>query len=240
MTTRAPDYRDRGPGFRRQSDVPKAEREAAEQRRQERFALLRPSGSITAVKPESTKVGNDLPDLDACEQVMVRGFQDVARAIARIREARLYTEAGYETFDAYCEDRMGITRKRGDQLASAHFTIQSLPKRLATIVGNEAKARAITAIPETQRVAVLDHAIASGEPLTAKSIRAATSARQPPPKVIDVTIPADVKIESGAWDNTPPIQNPDMTHSMDSYAEPEQKRKPCPTYGGCGTIEGES
>jgi plasmid stability protein len=111
---------------------------------------------------------------------MTHGFQEVARAIARIREARLYKQAGYSTFEAYCEERLGMSRRRGDYLASAHFTIKSLPENLRKFVRSQAETQAISRIPEENRGAVLKQVAASG-PVTVKAIRAVAAG-----KVIDV------------------------------------------------------
>lgn len=119
-------------------------------------------------------------DLESCERAMTQGFQEVARAIARIREARLYKQAGYSTFEAYCVERLGMSRRSGDYLASAHFTIESLPDKLRKFVRSRAETRAISRVPEEHRGTVLKQ-VADAGPVTAKAILAAAAG-----KVIDV------------------------------------------------------
>lgn len=56
------------------------------------------------------------------ERVIERGLRDfagVGRALLAIRDERLYREAGYETFEAYCQERWGIERRRAYQLMEA-------------------------------------------------------------------------------------------------------------------------
>jgi hypothetical protein len=154
------------------------------------------SRPVTSPKENlSAKPVEKLDDLESCERLLIRGFQDVARALARIREARLYTEAGYDSFAAYCEDRMGISRQRGDQFANAHFTIKSLPKKLATIVASEAKARAISLVSENKRAEVLTRIVESGEPVTAGGIKAAIKPEELKPRERKKPVVIDVQPE---------------------------------------------
>ena len=59
---------------------------------------------------------------------------DVGRALAEISERRLYREQGFATFEAYCAERWGWSRKTGyeyiraaDAAQNVTSTVQTLP-----------------------------------------------------------------------------------------------------------------
>src|SRR4051794_20692787 len=57
-------------------------------------------------------------ELERCEAVIETGmvaYHEIGAALAAIREGRLYRDK-YGTFEKYCQDRWGFTRRRGDQL----------------------------------------------------------------------------------------------------------------------------
>ncbi len=110
--------------------------------------------------------------LETCEREIAEGFRQSCRALARIRDKRLYLEAGYSNFESYCQERLGIGRHRGIQLANAEQIIKSLPAKCRPLVNNERQVREVSAVPEERRGAVMRRARASGK-VTAKSIEIA-------------------------------------------------------------------
>lgn len=61
------------------------------------------------------------------ESVIERGvptFMEVGRALAEIRDTRLYRET-HPTFEAYCRDRWGFTDRRARQLIAASRQVES-------------------------------------------------------------------------------------------------------------------
>jgi len=120
-------------------------------------------------------VGDDAHQLETYEQVIERGlstFVDVGNALTAIRENRLYRST-HSTFEAYCQERWGFTRRRATYLIDAASTVTEMGTMVPTAQNvNERQARALTPIlkehgPEFA-ASVLQEAAEVG--LTAKSI----------------------------------------------------------------------
>jgi hypothetical protein len=70
----------------------------------------------------------EVRDLIACEEVIAKGwdtFVDVGRALARIRDKRLY-RADFDTFDAYCRQKWHYGKSQAYRLIGAAEVIQHL------------------------------------------------------------------------------------------------------------------
>lgn len=112
-------------------------------------------------------------ELHACEDIIERGqqtFVEVGRALARIRDERLYREGGYTSFDDYCQARWSMKRRYAyDLMASAEVSANA-----HTPLANEAQARALGRVPEPQRERVMAEVQArsdsTGEPVSARLI----------------------------------------------------------------------
>ena len=66
--------------------------------------------------------------LDECEQVIERGlgtFVEVGEALMEIRDSRLY-KTSHASFDDYCRERWGFTRRRSSQLIDAAEIVAEL------------------------------------------------------------------------------------------------------------------
>jgi hypothetical protein len=124
--------------------------------------------------------------LRACEQVIEktqRSFVECGNALAKIRDERLY-RTSHDNFETYCQERWGWGRARAAQLIEAASVVSDLPKKLLTIVNNEGQARALAAVPEEDRKAVMQAVKESKEPVTAKAIEAAAE------KIVEPAKPA--------------------------------------------------
>jgi hypothetical protein len=147
----------------------------------------------------------------------------IAEALAEIQEKKLYRDE-YETFDEFCMTEYGISRTYVGRLINALSTkasVASVP--IGTEIKNESQARALSAVKEPARVAVLTRAAKAG-PVTARAITEATKPRErkaPAPKVIDVE--PEQKRETLALNEAP-------------SAEPV--RKQCPLCEGRGYVDG--
>ena len=67
------------------------------------------------------RVDQVVSTLAECEKVVERGlatFVVVGEALARIRDGRLYRES-HKTFEAYCDERWGMSRPRAYQFIAA-------------------------------------------------------------------------------------------------------------------------
>lgn len=133
-----------------------------------------PTDSITA--PEA-----DL--LAFCERKIAAGFStfcEVGDALLKIRDARLY-RASHASFEAYCREKWGMTRRRADQLIEASAVVIGLAsENNCSHLVTESQARELAKVPEEARAEVLKEAAESG-PVTAKSIKAAAEKRNADP-----------------------------------------------------------
>jgi len=106
-------------------------------------------------------LAKDVRSLDELEKVIERGkqtFMEVGEALLSIKERRLYREAGFDTFDAYCRKRWGFGKRRANQVLAAAEVGTMVPGL------NERQARALAPIrhdPELMRE-VVEQALADG------------------------------------------------------------------------------
>ena len=133
-----------------------------------------PTDSITA--PEA-----DL--LAFCERKIAAGFStfcEVGDALLKIRDARLY-RASHASFEAYCREKWGMTRRRADQLIEASAVVIGLAsENHGSQITTERQARELAKVPEEARAEVLKEAAEAG-PVTAKAIKAAAEKRKVEP-----------------------------------------------------------
>lgn len=114
--------------------------------------------------------------LDECEAVIERGlatFVEVGDALAEVRDLRLYRST-HETFEAYCEQRWGLSRKRAYDLIGAAEVVGALsPIGDTPMPANEGQARALRPVkdePEKMAEAMKQAAaVTNGKP-TASAI----------------------------------------------------------------------
>jgi SAM-dependent methyltransferase len=138
-----------------------------------------------------------LADLMEHEKVIeqgLAGFVEVGMALAAIKDGKKYRAAGYDTFEAYAQQRWGMERRRADQMIDAsRVTAVIMETRTGTIVPvlptNEAQARPLAKLrdkPETMQEAWTDAVeLADGGQPTAVQVAAAVGAieaREAPPK----------------------------------------------------------
>ena len=122
-------------------------------------------------------------ELARLESVIERGketFIEVGTALCRIRDARLY-RATNGSFQCYCEARWNFSRVQAHRLIEAANVVALLPIGNTSQITNEAQARALARVPEELRVEVLEAAVKSGKPITAKTITESSVEVIPPP-----------------------------------------------------------
>lgn len=107
-------------------------------------------------------------------------FLRVAENLAIIRDRKLYL-AEFTSLEAFCETRLGLTRQWVSQQIKSANLMEALPENsMSTFVDKtkttgglkESHARALAAVPEPDRPAVIDHAASKPEPMTAASLKA--------------------------------------------------------------------
>jgi hypothetical protein len=100
--------------------------------------------------------------LEQREQIIKQGitaFKQVAEALLEIRDQRLF-RAQYSTFEDYCREKWGMTRRHADRLLLANAVVENLEsdqlvsKIPVAIPVTEAQARPMAALPPKQQVEV--------------------------------------------------------------------------------------
>lgn len=112
--------------------------------------------------------------LDECEAVIERGlatFVEVGDALAEVRDHRLY-RSSHDTFEAYCSERWGLSRKRAYDLIGAAEVVGALsPIGDTPMPANEGQARALRPVKDEpeQMAEAMKHAAAAtnGKPTAA-------------------------------------------------------------------------
>jgi hypothetical protein len=80
------------------------------------------------------------------EAIIDRGkqtFVEVGNALTEIRERKLHREAGFATFEDYCQRRHGFTASRGRQLIAAAATVTAVTLSGGTPPATEREARSL-------------------------------------------------------------------------------------------------
>lgn len=99
---------------------------------------------------------------------------EVGTALAAIRDERLYRD-GFETFEAYCKGRWGMSRPRAYQLIEAAEVDANLSTNVDTLPATESQARPLTKLPPEEQAEAWEEVVAeseeSGEPITAKKVQ---------------------------------------------------------------------
>lgn len=95
--------------------------------------------------------------LQNCEEVIEKGlntFYDVGTALTEIRDSRLYRTT-HATFADYCQERWGMSRRRGDELIAAAAVVDNVRTNernsAQTLPANEAQANELSGLePDAQ------------------------------------------------------------------------------------------
>jgi chromosome segregation ATPase len=162
--------------------------------------------------------------LSELEAVIERGFQtflEVGAALAAVRDARLY-RAEYATFEDYCQERWGMTRRNANHLIGAAGVVETLGTTVPKPT-NERQARALGKVPEAERPEVWQEARErSGGKPTAKLIEQIASERtqqaseQPAPEAA----PAAPRAAPASHPDTAPDTAPETAQQSAHSATP--------------------
>jgi hypothetical protein len=117
------------------------------------------------------------------EETITRGletFMEVAVALLEIRDRRLY-RGEYGTFEDYCQQRWGMTARRGQQLMAAAGVVEELKsdQKGSELPQSERVARELGRVPKEERKRVWDEAVKArpaGKAVTAKGVKEAAEA----------------------------------------------------------------
>jgi hypothetical protein len=148
-----------------------------------------------------------LSELETTIEKGMQTFLEVGAALAAVRDGRLY-RADYGTFEAYCQERWGMTRRNANHLIGAVDVVDSLGTTVPKPT-SERQARALGKVPEAERAEVWQeaHERSGGKP-TAKLIEQLARERTQKP--------------------TPPQGEPEFDPSPVSVALDEQFEEPYP------------
>lgn len=125
--------------------------------------------------------------LKAHEGVIERGlntFVEVGNALAAIRNERLYRDS-HKTFEAYCQERWGMSRPQAYRLIESAEVLSSLSP-IGDKITTESQARELAKLSPEQRPEVYREAVATAPngKVTAKHIAETRDRRKTPKPVI--------------------------------------------------------
>jgi hypothetical protein len=115
------------------------------------------------------------------EEIIERGertFIEVGKALAEIRDTRLYRKT-FKSFEDYCQERWIKGRHWGGRMINAALVVEQLPSKLVTTVTNEATARALSCVPAELRPGVIEHIQDAHKPVNSSTVKEASKAVQP-------------------------------------------------------------
>lgn len=122
-------------------------------------------------------INEDRPTLGELEEVITKGeraFVETGLALARIHDQLLYREAGYKTFQKYCQERWGFTRQRAHQLTRGAVLVAELSTLVDTILPtSEAQIRPLIGLSVYQAGNIWMCAVrkAGDKPVTGRMVR---------------------------------------------------------------------
>lgn len=107
------------------------------------------------------------PTLAELEQVIEKGlesFVDVGSALLAIKAGKRYREAGFSSFEDYCQRRWEISRGYGYRLVLAAATVEGLQRELSPMGDipmpeSERQVRPLTRLPEDERADAWNEAV---------------------------------------------------------------------------------
>lgn len=106
-------------------------------------------------------------ELEYCEARIRAGlktFVEVGKALAKIRDSRLYRQ-NFETFETYCSERWGFEKRTAYQFIAGARVVANV-RNCAHLPENEAQARPLTRLEPEEQKQVWEHITSSYEPET--------------------------------------------------------------------------
>lgn len=125
------------------------------------MALAQPL-AVETLPPLTKQESKRLKD---CEEAIERGLQtfyEVGSALAEIRDSRLY-RISYATFEDYCQERWGMSRRRGYELIAAAAVVENVRNCAHDEPANEAQARELSKLDEIAQQAVWQIAVGTAD-----------------------------------------------------------------------------
>lgn len=131
---------------------------------------------------------HETKSLDFQEATIEKGrktFVEVGKALAKIRDGKLYRET-HTTFEAYCKERWAWSRVRAHQLIESAEITETLTTVNTTLPTTERQARPLAKLPAADQPAAWDRANElaeeEGKSVTARHVEVAVEETQPKKK----------------------------------------------------------
>jgi hypothetical protein len=136
---------------------------------------------VTAIETSGREITPELADLMEWEKPIEQGAQamlDMATSFKVIRDDRKYRASGFSTFDDYCRQRWGLSRRRVDQMIAAGELaagLRTLVLDSTPLPTTERQVRPLAAVADpVDRAAIWEQAVenSGGEQPTAAEVAA--------------------------------------------------------------------
>jgi hypothetical protein len=101
-----------------------------------------------------------LQELESIVEHGLQTFYEVGKALDEIREQKLYRET-HKTFEAYCQDKWGITRRRAYQFIDAAEIMENLCTNVHNSQIKEYQIRPLRGLPPELQLEIWQEAVAS-------------------------------------------------------------------------------
>lgn len=136
----------------------------------------------------------------------ITSMLDMAWSFKQIRDDREYKHAGYATFEDYCQQRWGLTRRHVNRVIEAGEIVAELGPTGPTLPSHESQVRPLKALDDPdERAEAWSEAVesAGGQP-TAKQVKEAV-ARRSAPESVESDSELVAAFEESARENDPTV-----------------------------------
>jgi site-specific DNA-methyltransferase (adenine-specific) len=133
---------------------------------------------VQGLRPEAEPAGKRLLELEQTIRQDLRAFIRVGSALMEIKNQRLYQQVGFNTFEAYCRQRLGLGRQHGYRLVTAAALVEDLSPIGDNLVSHESQVRPLSRLSHTRdrkKAFRLACKWAMGHPPTGKRVRQAVT-----------------------------------------------------------------
>ena len=125
-------------------------------------------------QPITLKESARLVELERKIKTGMTTFVEVGNALMEIRDSRLY-RVEHKTFEAYCQEKWGMSRRRANQLIGSADVVANLGTVVPKTPASERQARELKALPKLKQPEAWAKAveIADGNQPTARQVEQA-------------------------------------------------------------------
>jgi hypothetical protein len=144
---------------------------------------MRGEFSMDTEQPITLKESARLVELERKIETGMTTFVEVGNALMEIRDSRLY-RVEYKTFEAYCRDKWGMSRRQADRLIGGSDVVENLRPRGLKTPTTEKQIRSLIKLPPAKQPEAWAKAveIADGNQPTARQVEQAVQETISPEK----------------------------------------------------------